>query len=479
MQLLHNIPLLKSANAPHSSASGARIADIQGLRGISIVAVFVYHLHTPTLPMGFLGVDVFFGISGFLMATILSKQQPLDWTKFRAFYFRRVKRIVPVYLFVILLVLGTAGGFFLNPTDFHALFHEAAKPLLFVANIPASRRHRLLRRIGLQHTNHYPFFKHCWSLCAEIQWYILAPLFFSILELYSRSARLLILSLISALSFAVQWNSSGNFEHMALVNRLWQFLLGIVAFEQQQAREDGNKEEQAGGWRHWAQRSFDFFLPLFLVLLLASPLSPHRQLHRLLQPALTELGNVSYSIYMVHWPLIQAYTYTWPVFGVIDVVGMFVAGVLLGFLLEKSYNRLAVHITSWFSLLSVLFVLYVLILDSLLFLRLHTPDQRLFSDEKFALEDPAQVEADAIAMWRGTFDRRLTPLDSALYSRQFHRLNWDSSTCPNTKKSAIPTTFDLRKIGLSTMDDIEGISASCVVEVGGDDNEKCRYIFFV
>ena len=78
----------------------------------------------------------FFVISGFLMCQILSKRLPLDASKCADFAYRRIKRIVPLYLLSIFLVLVAAAAWFLFPFDYKLLWQEAFKPLVFVANMP-------------------------------------------------------------------------------------------------------------------------------------------------------------------------------------------------------------------------------------------------------------------------------------------------------------------------------------------------------
>ncbi|KAI6204930.1 Acyltransferase [Aphelenchoides besseyi] len=129
-------PIDKPKSSNEKSQSHRKITDIQGLRGIAILGVLLFHIRDDTFKVGYLGVDVFFVISGYLMCLLLSRYSQLDATKILDFYFRRLKRIVPVYLFVILAVLSSAIYLFMYPFDYGDLFKETRKPLLFAANIP-------------------------------------------------------------------------------------------------------------------------------------------------------------------------------------------------------------------------------------------------------------------------------------------------------------------------------------------------------
>jgi peptidoglycan/LPS O-acetylase OafA/YrhL len=107
--------------------------EIQGLRALAVTAVLLFHLWDEVVPLGYLGVDVFFVISGFLMCSILSRQSPIDLSTTRNFYFRRIKRIVPLYLFVIACVL-VAGMFLVAPVEFPNLVTDGIIASTFTSN---------------------------------------------------------------------------------------------------------------------------------------------------------------------------------------------------------------------------------------------------------------------------------------------------------------------------------------------------------
>jgi peptidoglycan/LPS O-acetylase OafA/YrhL len=105
--------------------------------------------------VGYLGVDIFFAISGYLMCSILSRKCPLDLGKIRTFYLQRLKRIVPIYLFVILLTLLCAIWLFLHPMDYKELDEESWKPLIFAANIPSEKTVDYFDRVKIRTFNKY------------------------------------------------------------------------------------------------------------------------------------------------------------------------------------------------------------------------------------------------------------------------------------------------------------------------------------
>lgn len=127
-----------------------RLTDIQGLRALAIIGVLLFHLWDKTFKVGFLGVDIFFVISGYLMCMLMSRRLPLTWSKVSDFYFRRLKRIVPTYLFVIFLCL-VAALILICPIDYADLLHESWKPLFFAANIPDNSKDDYFAQVSKQY----------------------------------------------------------------------------------------------------------------------------------------------------------------------------------------------------------------------------------------------------------------------------------------------------------------------------------------
>ena len=75
-------------------------ADIEGLRALAVILVILYHYQVPGITGGFIGVDVFFVISGFVITQLLERAFQKDTFRFRDFYARRIRRLVPVFLLV-------------------------------------------------------------------------------------------------------------------------------------------------------------------------------------------------------------------------------------------------------------------------------------------------------------------------------------------------------------------------------------------
>jgi len=157
-------------------------ADIDGLRALAILPVLFFHAGFTVLGGGYLGVDVFFVISGFLISSLLIKEaQSTGRIDFLKFYERRVKRIAPA-LYVMLLATTAAACFVLVPADLTALAESQLAALVFVSNIYFWQKSSYFD-IG----NELKPLLHTWSLSVEEQFYVFFPLL--LLAIKTRSTR--------------------------------------------------------------------------------------------------------------------------------------------------------------------------------------------------------------------------------------------------------------------------------------------------
>lgn len=202
-------------------------ADVDGLRALAVMSVICFHAGI-ALPGGFVGVDVFFVISGFLITGLIRREQSSGQFSIARFWERRIRRIWPASLVVAAATL-VAGWVLLLPDDFRALGGDAVAQLAMVANVrfwlgtdyfaPASETRALL---------------HTWSLAVEEQYYLVFP---AVLLACSRvSARWLlrVLACVLVLSFLAglvalelpgHWPSAGFY---LLPFRAWELLMGAV-----------------------------------------------------------------------------------------------------------------------------------------------------------------------------------------------------------------------------------------------------------
>lgn len=113
--------------------------DLDGIRALAVLAVIIFHIDAAWLPGGFLGVDMFFVLSGYLITTIISREMQNGSFSFLEFYKRRAKRILPVFSCVLLCTSLAAAIFFLS-FDLRQYVKSAVFALLFSANLFFARR---------------------------------------------------------------------------------------------------------------------------------------------------------------------------------------------------------------------------------------------------------------------------------------------------------------------------------------------------
>ena len=156
--------------------------DIDGLRGIAVLLVVLYHfekifLDTKIFQGGFVGVDIFFVISGYLISSIIfSELKTSNKFSFKNFYIRRIKRILPVLSIVITFTLISSYFLFI-PEKFIVTIKSAASSWFFFSNIFFWKQ---LSTYHAEESTNIPLL-HTWSLSVEEQFYILFPIFIFLL----------------------------------------------------------------------------------------------------------------------------------------------------------------------------------------------------------------------------------------------------------------------------------------------------------
>ncbi len=202
--------------------------EIDGLRAVAVLPVILFHAGLSAFSGGFVGVDVFFVISGYLITTIILGEREAGTFTLINFYERRARRILPALFFVILACLPFAW-LWMMPGQFKDFFQSIAAVAVFSSNIlfwletgyfaPVAELKPLL---------------HTWSLAVEEQYYLLFPLFLMCTWRLGRRVMVVLLVIIGLLSLGVaHWASShyptANF--YLLPSRLWELLIGsLVAF---------------------------------------------------------------------------------------------------------------------------------------------------------------------------------------------------------------------------------------------------------
>ena len=153
-------------------------ADIDGLRTVAVVPVVLFHAGLTLFGGGFVGVDVFFVISGFLITSLIASEIGERKFSIATFYQRRIRRIFPA-LFVVMACTAIAGFLVMAPNDFRNLGKSIVATVFFVSNM------YFWRQTGYFATpaNEQPLL-HTWSLSIEEQFYMFFPLLLVLVGVY-------------------------------------------------------------------------------------------------------------------------------------------------------------------------------------------------------------------------------------------------------------------------------------------------------
>lgn len=309
--------------APSASRSPLRY-DIQGLRAIAVVSVLLYHMGAPFIPGGFVGVDVFFVISGFLISGLIIREMQRTGTfSFLAFYARRLKRLAPVYL-LVLLATGTAVMTLLTPLQANRYVKDLIAAALYAANFNFSTQSS-----GYFADPQPSPFVHFWSLAVEEQFYLVWPIMlFLVLHRARHSRHLLQYLLIGvftgslALSVLLS-HSHPTSSYYLLHTRAWELAAGALIYLLS-AKLTGLGARRRGllmtaglfavalsGLLITKALEFPGWVAVFPVLgtaaiiLAGSGGTMPPGANRILGNApMLFLGKISYSLYLWHWPLL-------------------------------------------------------------------------------------------------------------------------------------------------------------------------------
>jgi peptidoglycan/LPS O-acetylase OafA/YrhL len=313
----------RTGGAPRSDAARATgfRTDIQALRAVAVLAVVFNHLSADWLTGGYVGVDVFFVISGFLISSHLDKEiVRTGRVKLGQFYARRIRRLLPAALLV--LALSVVAAYFLLPySRWEATAHEAAASAMYWENwlLAAKSVDYMAANTAASLVQHY------WSLSVEEQFYLAWPLLLLLLfKVRRRRAQVVGIALVGAASFAFSvyyTQASPNEAYFVTPVRVWEFALGaLVALAARRLvlpRVAAGLASLAGfAMIIGSAVLYDHHTPfpgylaavptVGTALVIMSGLRPGRQWHTAVTASspVQLIGNISYSLYLWHWPLI-------------------------------------------------------------------------------------------------------------------------------------------------------------------------------
>ncbi|HCJ8430546.1 TPA: acyltransferase [Escherichia coli] len=285
--------------------------DITGLRALAVVSVITYHFNHSYLPGGFVGVDVFFVISGFLMTSIIFSRIDDERFSLLGFYYDRVKRIIPALSIICLSVL-IIGFLIAEPLTYQLIGKHAFSSILFFSN------YTYMGESGYFDADAYSkYLLHTWSLSVEWQFYILYPLIIiGVRRFFSRRAAksiILLLTIISFIYCVYQASASVEKAYYMTYARSWELLVGGLAYLYgfELIKKNAVIFEAIGV----IAIIISFFLidsntlwPGYYTLLPVAGaflvLSSNNNNTILSGSIIQSIGMWSYSAYLIHWPLI-------------------------------------------------------------------------------------------------------------------------------------------------------------------------------
>lgn len=322
--------------------------DIDGLRAIAVLAVLFHHLEVSGFSGGFVGVDVFFVISGFLITRIIVTEVSAGTFKFSRFYARRLRRLLPALLFTLLMTM-VFGFLLLSPEHLIALAKSGLFSLAWISNF------LFYDEVGyFDIESRFKPLLHTWSLSVEEQYYLIWPAL--LVALLGRRRQWLALTgmltlLVGGFAVSAVWlalDPAGAF--FLLPARIFEFAVGgLLVWITPKYRPSP------------AAREITTVLGLAMIaapVILYTPLTPFPGIAALVpcigaalliyggearfagqvlsNPVSVGVGKISYSLYLIHWPLIVYFEY-WK-FGEIeplDKSALFVVAIAMAWLMFK------------------------------------------------------------------------------------------------------------------------------------------------
>ena len=351
---------------------GSFRTDILALRALAVILVMLSHFRIPGFQFGFIGVDIFFVISGFLITRVLYKdfvfssvEDPSkSFLSLPSFYLRRIRRLLPAAITVIIAV-NIISYFQFNSEARSDLFDNSKWSLLFLANVAFLRQ----ESDYFQQNNDPSMLLHYWSLSVEEQFYFVWPLLFLLaaslhkLRIRNRNFRfdkrlLFLISLVTMLSFAYLqfgFRIAPIEAYFSIFTRAWE--LGVGAFFGVLAY---HKKQEVGFSRleiyfpligsiclagflitetNWANFivfptvATGFFLyagqNASIAILNKNKVSKH------LYSSVLFIGTISYSLYLVHWPILVIFDHYNLTEDTIARLSLFPLSIFVGYLLWK------------------------------------------------------------------------------------------------------------------------------------------------
>ena len=301
-----------TANVPFKKSEFRK--DINGLRAFAVLLVVFFHFGVPYFSAGFIGVDIFFVISGYLMTGIIVSKGLQDKFSILDFYMARARRIIPALLALCFFLL-IFGMLFIPPIEFKSLANHIVSSVFFVSNITYFRESGYFDVASQQ-----KWLLHTWSLSAEWQFYLIYPVVIAAALKIRRTEKTIFFLLISILVFSFGlsvWLSiyKPKAAFFLLPTRAWEMVAGGLVFALANYIKLNKLSAKLVEYISLGLLIIAMFLldegdvwPGYLaalpvigtsLLILANSQTSTLTNNSLVQ----KIGDASYSIYLWHWPI--------------------------------------------------------------------------------------------------------------------------------------------------------------------------------
>ncbi|MGV0753028.1 acyltransferase family protein [Empedobacter brevis] len=294
--------------------------DIQGFRFLAVFLVFIYHLNEKWLSGGFIGVDIFLVISGYLITGIILNDFEKKRFNIIKFYKNRIFRIVPVY-YLMLIFVAICGLFIYISTNAGSLKLNIFHSILFNSNSHLSKLDSYFGESSYENP-----LLHTWSLAIEMKFYLIFPFLLLLINKINKKYFFIIILILTILSlfysqYEIQFNNNKQDAYFSLASRSWEFLIGaLVAIKPIKIKS-------------LVVRNILSFFGILLILgcsLIYSSYSAFPGILALLpcisvlfllitegsiinnflsKKIFVKIGELSYSIYLWHWPIMAFLRY--------------------------------------------------------------------------------------------------------------------------------------------------------------------------
>lgn len=343
--------------------------DIDGLRALAVLSVFLFHINATWIPNGFLGVDIFFVISGFLISSIIYRDVRAKMFSFQEFYKRRIKRILPTFFTVVFFCIIASNLIIAPGQDLQAFSNSALASVTFLANIFFARGQSYFdTAVGEK-----PLL-HIWSLSVEEQYYFLAPIAIILLLRFEWSYKyryyllgllmslLLITSITGFPEFKFYYGQTYYLPHLRFVEMGVGSLLAFLSVDGKLPKLPNARWSMAVSTISLGALFACFYAP---VELFQPPLFPgfsalipciatatliwgnqgQHWVNELfsLKP-IVQIGKYSYSLYLWHWSVLAYFRYIYEVevlspMQLLGALGLIIALTLMSYYLVEQPTR--------------------------------------------------------------------------------------------------------------------------------------------